>query len=100
MVLDVVELVVVVVGGVPVTGSVIASVHSPWDLIFIKVVPSGTVVTYPACRDVLETFDWNGIVEHVIVGNVPVQVNSSKGPVSVPAMVSVITIVCGIIGYF
>lgn len=83
---DVLDVVVVVV---PEMGSMIsASSQTPCDFTFIKVAASGTANDkYPACNAAFETGGSNGLVyESAFEYN-------RNGPVFVPAMVSVISIV-------
>ena len=85
---DVLDVVVVVV---PVIGRMIsASLQTPCDFTLMNVAASGTAKdTYPASNAAFETGGSNGFVY-------PSTFEYSKnGPVLVPAVVSVINIVCG-----
>jgi hypothetical protein len=84
-------LVVDVVADVPTIGSVIEFVHVPFDTIFINVAALGTAYdVYPAVNAAFEML--------IAKGDVYPSASEyrSKGPVSVPAIVSVITTVCAI----
>lgn len=84
-------LVVDVVADVPTIGSVIKFVHVPFDTILMSVAALGTLYdVYPATKDAFGILNSNGAVYP------SASEYRSKGPVSVPAIVSVITTVCAI----
>jgi hypothetical protein len=59
---DVLELVVVVVGGSKFIFKSIKFVHNPVDITLIIVASLGTVELYPACNAAADTFVANGTV--------------------------------------
>jgi hypothetical protein len=80
-----------VVADVPTIGSVIEFVHNPFETTFINVAALGTAYdVYPAVNAAFEIFISKGDVYP------SASEYRSKGPVSVPAIVSVINTVCAI----
>lgn len=80
-----------VVAAVPIIGSVIEFVHSPFDTTFINVAALGTEEdVYPAVNAAFEIFISKGETYP------SASEYKSKGPVSVPAIVSVISTICAI----